>query len=346
MDLELIGPIAGRLGRYPQGELGTCSWSGLIADTNFPVEGSEWWKFMEAAREGWEIFKQPGGLSDAAENLQWLGQTAESLKLAEDDPIRLELGRAWYRRALSTGSKAWGKRYIHAEYGADPSGTAVFANSFKRGFHVRQGLRPEGAGMLLVGQDFGRNPWSIICQPLPSGRLRVLEEVPGVDIGLEQHLIEHLKPALMKPQYLGRPLLVIGDPAGKARSSLFEMNEFDLLARHHLAALPAPTNDPDRRIRSVERLLLQAPRGEPMIEFDEENCPQLVFGLNGGYRFAKTKDGETKPKPDKNDFSHVNDGLQYVTLVFSEPAAFAWAARQVYGRPHTQKPPPSARGWT
>jgi len=40
--------------------------------------------------------------------------------------------------------------------------------------------------------------------------------------------------------------------------------------------------------------------------------------MSGGYRYTKTKDGNLKPKPDKDDkegFSHVADDLQYVAEV-------------------------------
>ncbi|MDE2101923.1 MAG: terminase [Patescibacteria group bacterium] len=346
IDRELVGPVAGRIGRYPNGDLGAPSWSGMMADTNFPVEGSAWWDFMENPPVTWQVFKQPGGLDDDAENLQWLGQTNESLLLPESDPFRIELGRQYYRRLLATGSKAWGDRYVHARYGVDPSGTAVFANSFKRSFHVRDELEPVPGRMLVLGQDFGRNPWSLICQLDHRGRLLVLEEVPGVELGLDLHLTQNLRPALMQERYLGMPLGVVGDPAGKAKSSLFEINEYDLLRDMGFSALPAPTNDIEPRIRAVEKFLLGQRDGAGEILIDAKRCPKLVFALGGGYRFEKTKKGELKPKPDKNEFSHVSDCLQYVCLVAGNPGAYSMLRGRAFNRSRARGAEVTVGAWT
>ena len=65
---------------------------------------------------------------------------------------------------------------------------------------------------------------SVICQLDHAGRLEVLEEVPGrgptgENVGLEQHIKQNLIPALLYPRYAGRPIAIVGDPAGVAKSS-------------------------------------------------------------------------------------------------------------------------------
>lgn len=346
IDRELLGPVAGRIGRYPNGNLGVPAWAGMMADTNFPVEGSEWWEFMERPQIEWKIFKQPGGLDDGAENLMWLTQTDESLRWPEDDPRRIEIGRGYYKRLLGSSSKGYIERYVNAKYGADPSGTAVYANSFKRSFHVRDSIDPVQGRLLMIGQDFGRNPWSLLCQMDHKGRLLVLEEVPGIDVGLDLHLSQNLRPALMQERYMGLPMGVIGDPAGRSRSSLFEINEYDVLRNHGFVYMPAPTNDIEPRIRAVEKFLIGQRDGGGEILIDASRCPKLVFGLNGGYRFGKTKSGDTNPKPDKGDFSHVNDDLQYVCLVAGSPGAYAMMRGRAMGRTRTPAPPMPVAAWT
>src|SRR5690606_25371189 len=97
MDVGIVAPLSGRCGRYPSAAQGGATWFGLIADTNFPSEGSDWHKFMELDKPpDWEVFKQPGGMDEDAENLEWLTQTPATLKLAEDDPRRLAQGRTYY----------------------------------------------------------------------------------------------------------------------------------------------------------------------------------------------------------------------------------------------------------
>jgi hypothetical protein len=314
MDVGIVAPLAGRCGRYPSAVLGGCTWAGLIADTNMPTEGSEWHTFMHLnISPDWQIFIQPGGLDPLAENLEWLNQNEESLKLDRHDPQRLALGRIYYER-LSRNPPDWVKRYVNAQYGDDPSGSAVFRLAFKRSFHVVDELMPVPGHALLVGQDFGRDPWSIICQLDHRGRFNVLEEVAAEDVGLEHHINHALRPALTNARYLGLPIALIGDPAGTARSSIYEETTFDVLKRMGFKAFPAPTNDIDPRLRAVEAFMLAQRDGGPAFRVDKGRCPTVIRALDGGYRYAKTKHGQLKPVPDKNRWSHPMDGLQYSAL--------------------------------
>lgn len=314
MDKALMSPLAGRCGRYPGANLGGATWMGIIADTNMPSEGSDWHKFMTEPPIDWEIFIQPSGMSDEAENLEWLTQTPETLRLPVNDPKRRAQGRTYYERFIRSNSPDWCKRYVYAEFGDDPSGSAVFRESFKSSFHVTDEVMPVHGHPLLVGLDFGRDPCAVICQLDHKGRLLVLEEVIANDIGLELQIQRHLKPALMDERYLGRPVAIVGDPAGSQRSTLYEETSFDLLKRAGFMAYPAPSNNVDARLRAVESFLLAQRDGGPALVIDRARCPTLVRALGGGYRYARTKAGQLKPLPEKNEYSHVSDALQYAAL--------------------------------
>lgn len=344
MDVGVVPDVSGRCGRYPGANLGGASWSGIVADTNAPPEGSDWWKFMTEPPPDWNVFFQPSGLSSGAENLEWLNQTADTLKLPLDHPDRLAQGRKYYERLARNDNADWVRRYVHGQFGDDPSGTAVYRESFKRSFHVVDGLEPVPGYPLIVGQDFGRDPWSIICQPDHKGRLLVLEEVPAEDIGLELHVIRSLRPKLMQDRYLGRPVCVVGDPAGMAKSSISEETSFDVIKRLGLATMPAPTNDLDPRIRSIEALLLQQRDGGPTLVIDGSRCPKIVRAMDGGYRYGKTKSGQRKPTPNKDNYSHCADALQYACLVVHGGMTGLITSRLT--RSKSRKPAPSARGWT
>jgi hypothetical protein len=314
MDLDMVSSVSGRCGRYPSANQGGATWVGIIADTNFPSEGSDWWKFMEESQADSQIFKQPGGMEDDAENLEWLLQTPETLKLPVDDPVRRAQGRKYYERLTRTGHPDWVRRYVNAEYGDDPSGSAVFRESFKYAFHTTDELEPVALMPLIIGQDFGRDPCSVICQLDHKGRLLVLEEVLAEDIGLEMHIRMNLRPRLMDPRYFGHPIAIVGDPSGISKSSIYEETSFDVLKRAGFAAFPAPTNDIDPRIRAVDAYLLSSRDGGAGMLIDKTRCAKIVRGLSGGYRYGKTKAGQRKPVPDKNEYSHPLDALQYACL--------------------------------
>jgi hypothetical protein len=316
IDIQLVDAIAGRCGRYPSAAQGGCSWFGVIADTNMPSEGSPWYKSMELEVPiDWQVFIQPGGLTDVAENLNWLTQTAESLKLPIDHPVRIAQGRKYYERLARSNNEDWVRRYVHAQYGNDPSGTAVWRGSFRQSFHCVDELTPVNGHPLIIGQDFGRDPCAIITQVDHRGRWLILEEIVVEDMGLQLALTSHLRPSIMQPRYLGKMAVIVGDPAGRQRSTLYEETSFDVVKRAGFQAYPAPTNDIDPRLRAVESWLLRQVDGAGAMLIDKKRCPRLVQAMNGGYRYAKTKQGQSKPTPEKNEFSHIADALQYAALV-------------------------------
>jgi len=346
MPVELVDALAGRLGRYPSAAMGGATWFGMIADTNMPSEGSEWHKFMnESTPMDFQIFIQPGGLEKEAENLNWLLQTPETMRLPLNDEKRLAQGRSYYERLARGHGVDWVLRYVHAKYGNDPSGTAVFRESFNRSFHVRDDVLAVSSQPIMVGQDFGRDPCSVIGQLDHKGRLLILEEVIAEDTGLEQHINMALRPALSQQRFLGKPIALVGDPSGISKSSIYEETTFDVLKRMGMHAFPAPTNDIDPRLRAVEAFLLGQRDGGPAFIIDRDKCPVLVRALGGGYRYARTRTGLRKLLPDKNEYSHVMDALQYLCLAAHGGMQNMITKRLIY-RPTVRKAKMRAGAWT
>lgn len=352
MDTNIVPPVLGRCGRYPgmgmrpEGHIGDWpTWYGAIADTNMPSEGSNWHKFMELERPpDWDIFVQPGGMEANAENLE-----------------NLPGGRLYYERAIRGHSPEWIERYVHAHYGPDPTGSAVFRTTFKRSFHTvkllpgdidrgeRYALRPSMGYPLIVLQDFGRSPCSLICQVDQLGRGLVLQELVAEDIGLELHVKTALIPALKQERYIGFPVYVVGDPAGRQKNSSYEETSYDLLKKLGLRAFPAPTNNIDRRIKAVENMLLQQRNGGPALVIDADQCPKLVMAMGGRYRYAKRKaNGQLAPLPEKlHPWSDLADDLQYFCLVIQGGMQDYIANRISQSRVLTPRPPAfSPRAWT
>lgn len=350
MDLDIIAPLSGRLGRYPSGSDGNPTWHGWIADTNFPTEMTPWQKFMEDPPPDVQIFKQPSGLAPNAENLNWLLQDEQTIKLPIDHPTRLQKGRRYYERFIEMYGEDsdWVNRYVKAQYGDDPSGAAVFRASFRPDFHIAEDTMLIPGYPLLIGQDFGRNPWSLICQMDHLGRLLVHKEVPGTNVGLEKHVEQHLKPLLFGSQFIGFKVCVVGDPSGVAKGSIAEESCFDALKRLGLPSFPAPTNDIEPRLRSVEALLGRQTNGGASLLISRKGCPMLCRAMSGGYRFVKMKTGALKTVPDKNDkegFSHVADDLQYVALVV-HGGVVPEISRRLRPRVKNNTPRVTAAGWT
>jgi hypothetical protein len=342
---DLIGPISARCGRYPSPADGGAKWYGIVIDTNLPTEGTDWANAIQDPPADWTVHLQPSGLSDEAENLEYLLQTPETLALPVADPRRKAQGRLYYERLARNQNEAWVTRYVRAEMGPDPSGAAVYAGTFRASFHCVEFLEPLKGSPLFVGQDFGRDPWGVIIQLDHRGKILVLEEIPAEDTGLINHCRTTLRPRLLQPRYQGLSVVIVGDPAGDTRSQYDELTAFDILKRERFTAQKCFTNDIDTRLRAVEGYLLQQRDGGPAIIFDRSRCPKLIQGLNGMYRYAKTSLDVSKPKPDKNPFSHVQDALQYAVLA-TQGGTYAAIARKLYPKRNAARPPITSAAWT
>jgi len=361
MDFSVLAPLSGRIGRYPSAAAGTPTWQGIIADTNMPTEMTPWQMFMENPPPNWQIFRQPSGMDppifnaageqiSGAENLNHLNETDETHALPLNHPRRIAQGRRYYERFLEMNADQpdWLKRYVYAQYGNDPSGRAVFANTFNPSFHLVEDTMVIPGYPLIIGQDFGRNPWSVICQADHLGRLIVHEEVPAHNIGLEKHVVQSLRPRLLHERYSMNRFLVVGDPSGVAKGNVAEESCFDALGRMGLPWLPAPTNDIEPRLRAVESLLGRQVNGGPMLMINKTRAPFLARAMSGGYRFLIKKAGALGTVPDKNDkegFSHVSDALQYAALMV-HGGLQSTIAQRLSPRPRFTPRHVTSAGWT
>jgi hypothetical protein len=351
MNFDVLAPISGRIGRYPSGNRGVPTWFGIIADTNMPVEMSDWHKFMTAPPPNWQVFIQPSGMAPNAENLNYLLQTEETKTLPFGHPARVAQGRRYYEQFIQMygTDDAWVKRYVYAQYGDDPSGEAVFKNTFKPSFHIVGETLIIPGYPLVVGQDFGRNPWSLIGQVDHLGRLLIHREVAAVNVGLEKHVEQSLRPALFHDKFLGMRIIVVGDPSGGAKGVIAEESCFEALKRMGLPCFPAPTNDIDARLRAVEALLGRQVNGGPALMISAKGCPWLARAMSGGYRFRKHRDGALRTVPEKFDkegFSHIADCLQYICLVVHGGLISEFSRRLVPKPRVKDRPRISAMGWT
>jgi len=297
---DLIIAARSRMPRYPskmQLPPNTEYWSGLIMDSNPPSEDSWLYEQFETKKPtGWEIYKQPSGLSPEAEN-------------------RENLGKTYYEDMCDGATEDFIRVHVHGEYGRSLVGRPVYEKSFVREYHVSNEPLQHltyGAYPVVIGMDFGRTPAAVFLQRNSRGQTLVLDSLYVENIGLEKFLREHVKP-LCYHRFLGCSFVVIGDPAGWARSQLSELNVADILKSEGYTCKRASTNDPAKRIAAVEHQLAQQTGGKPTFLIDPR-CKHLIQGLYGGYKYRRKQDGSYDTSPMKDEFSHDNDALQYGVL--------------------------------
>jgi hypothetical protein len=326
IDPSLIAALSGRLGRFPSKAIAKPTWFGIVGESNPPDEDSEWYTLLEVERPSkWAFYKQPGGLADNAENVENL----------PDD----------YYETLAEGhSEDWIDVHVHAKYGKSLSGQAVFRASFRPDFHIvdEDELLVNENLPVMVGQDFGRTPASLVSQVDSRGRLVIYDELTSEDMGIEQFATTQLR-ALLYERYTFNRIFMVGDPSGRNKDQIGEESAFDALKRLGFEIFGAPTNDIEPRIRAVEQLLLHQVDGGPQLIISSR-CEQLIQAMKFWYRYRRKTTGKLEDKPEKNHpWSDLADCLQY--LAMSTNANYMGKVMNSM-RPRERRKPLPVKAWT
>lgn len=325
---DVVDGLLGRLNRYPSPKDGGPTRSCAIFDTNMPDEETWWWDMMENPPSNWAIFKQPPAILRKAAWVDRFGGGAMTIQTMQgpltidpDEPLLDKDGNEWlvnpeadnvkvlnpnyYPNLIPGKTEDWLRVYLRSEYGRSLSGTPVYEKSFTADFHIaKDTLKPiRGESYpVIIGLDFGRTPAAVFKQRDPRGRVLTLGEVTAENMGIETFINTKLNPYIAN-RFQGCTFVCAPDPAGFAKQQLNEMTLVDALKKAGFKCVRPPTNDPERRIQAVERLLLMQTEGKAMYLIDP-SCEMLIKGFRYGYRYKIKKNGEMEDRPEKNKYSH------------------------------------------
>lgn len=311
----IIDAATGRVGRYPSKRDGGTNWSGIILDTN-PPDDDHWWyaaaeehawrrdpitqelKPLEAipVKQRWEFFAQPSGLAPDAENVQ-------------------NLPEYYYERLMAGKPSEWVRVFVHGEYGCVADGKPVFPE-FRESSHVAdQDLRAVEELPIFVGMDYGLTPAAVFGQRLYDGRWQIIHELVCFDMGIVR-FTELLKKEISS-RFPNHDFEFFGDPAGDYRSQTDEATPFIVQRNMGIPVVPAHTNDFVIRREAVASVLNRMVDGKPGFLISP-HCTWLRKALAGRYRYRRLQvsgsDAKYNDKPEKNEFSHIADGVQYLML--------------------------------
>jgi hypothetical protein len=293
---SIIDALQGRVGRFPKMADGGPTWFGVILDTNPPDDLSGWFKYFEESNaENAVVFKQPSGTSDEAENLP-------------------NLPPGYYTNLAAGKDAEFCKIYIDGEYGFVVEGKPVYPE-YSDTIHCRS-CSPIKAKPIRRGWDFGLTPACTFSQMLPSGQWIVFDEMTSDSMGVDRFSDDVLTHCA--EEYDGWEFEDFGDPAGASRAETDERTCFEIMRGKGIAVVPGEQT-PTIRIESVKKPLNTMLGGQPGFLLDPK-CKMLRRGFMGGYQFRRLQTSKEKyvEKPDKNDYSHPHDALQYdATKLFS-----------------------------
>jgi len=313
--------LTSRVGRAPSPAQGGASWSGIIADTNSPPDDHWWYRLAEVEKpQGYAFFNQPPAMlkcyyEDKSKPAYYIPNDGSRKGVPPAENIRnLPNGFTYYERQVPGKDSDWIKVFLLNEYGSLVTGKPVFPEYSDPVHFSREELKPYPGLPLLIGQDFGLTPACVIGQETPRGQFRVLDELVSEGMGVERFARDLLTPKLHSQKYLGCIPYIIGDPAGSQRSQTNETTCFDILELQGFRVEPAPSNEFLMRRESVAWFLTKLTDGMPGLIISN-TCHILRKAMMGGYKYRKMRVGGLSDKfaetPEKNEFSHVADALQY-----------------------------------
>lgn len=197
-------------------------------------------------------------------------------------------------------------------------GRPVYMDDWNRNTHVSKELLRFAPHLPVIrGWDFGVGGSAcVFAQLMPEMRLYVLHEICEEGIGVEK-LLEEVKLKSMEWFPNAKRFLDVVDPAGFARSPTDERSCVLVMSQHPWFLKPIPgIQNPVARRSAVIKFLQRNVRGQ-MAFVISQSCKMLVGGFDGGYHFAHNKSGQLRENPEKNDYSHSHDALQYIcTRIF------------------------------
>lgn len=286
----VIQALQGRVGRFPAQRDGGPTWFGVFMDTNPPDEDSWWYRQFEEVRpEGWTIYKQPSGTSPEAEN-------------------KVNLPKNYYENLLNSMDEETIKVYVHGQYGYTRDGKPVYPE-YNDNLHCKP-CSPIKGKPIYRGWDFGLTPACIFTQVLPSGKWIIFDEMVAESMGIDRFsddVIEHCNQS-----YRGHTWIDIGDPAGNQRAQTDEKTCFEIL-RGKSIQIQTGEQTLSARLESVRKPLRTLVNGHPRLLVDPK-CKMLRKGFQGRYKYRRLQVSADRysEDPDKNDWSHIHDALQYV----------------------------------
>lgn len=359
-----IQQLIGRIGRYPskddlmpgftQNGVAVRPRYGIVMDTNMPPDDHWIYKKFEVEKpKGWELFRQPPAMfreTDAKGNMRYVpnrGQRAAQGIPPADNICNLEEGWEYYEKLVESGDHDWINVFVCANYGILKKGVPVYPN-YSDIVHYSDTVVPfDKSKTLFLGFDWGLTPSVVFVQMSDHGQLQVIDEIDGG--GGERHGIEYLWTTTLRDKLReeygwgrGTQIFAVCDPA-VGKSQVDENTCVKYLYDQGLTVIPCHTNKERIRHEAVDHFLCRLAGGKPAFLLTKK-AQTLRKGFAGRYYFKESSLGSNTGIVADNDFTHVQDALQYIAHAIKNPNDYnvVWRNHNSWALPQSAQSMPLA----
>jgi len=222
----------------------------------------------------------------------------------------------YYTDMVHGSDPAWVNVFILNNYGMVRKGKPVYPEYDDNDHAAKEDLKPLQGIPIVIGMDLGLTPAAAFCQLSPTGQLQIFDELVEEDMSIKRFCKDRLLPHIAT-HYRKWDYTIVIDPSGSKRGDAEAKSAFGIMREMGLPVRFAKTNEPLARREAVV-YFLEKRKGFQL----SPKCKVLRKGFISEYHYPKYSsaalEGKYKPKPDKNMYSHVHDGLQYACLELSE----------------------------
>ena len=304
---HILDILSGRVGRYPEVRMGGPSWYGIWGTSN-PCSVEHWYYRLsqEKRPEGFNFYHQPPGLIVDEKCKFQTNPDAENLMYLPD---------GYYTKQAIGKDDDYIKVFLMGHFGELRSGKPVYPQ-YKDEIHfTEEDYVPSKHLPIVVGVDVGlHGNAAVFTQLLKTGQLIVFDELFSKETSITEFARDILVPHI-QTNYFKYNISLVADPAATHRSQSNKRSAFDIFRQDFkLPVEIAITNDILARVESVVSFLIKQD-GFSITS----KAPWTRRGMISEYKYKEKKGSMGTlhhEKPDKNDYSHTADALQYAALKF------------------------------
>lgn len=234
-----------------------------------------------------------------------LHYTANPAKRGDEfkDSLRRALPIRKYKQEYEKDWSTFEGRPVYEDFNEN-----IHVTHVKPSFHV-------GLPLLLGWDSSGLTPACVVAQ-LQEDQLFVFREIIGVSMGAVRfvpHVVSQLQLHFPSLTDFSQTVSFI-DPAGMKRAETNEKTYMQyIMDAGFKQTRPGPMTW-EKRKQAVDEYLVGLVHGQGKIQIYNGDCPILVAGFKGGFRYPDNiiNIEPDKVRPVKDMHSHPHDGLQYL----------------------------------
>ena len=148
-----------------------------MLDTNPPDDDDSWYRLAEEDRpEGWEFFRQPGGLIEEG----------TGFVVNPEDENLPNLAPNFYQERAQGKQKDYIRIYYCGRYGFISDSKPVYPEYADDVHCTKSDILPIKDATLYIGIDFGLTPAALFCQRSNMGRWSWIDELVTEDMGAKK----------------------------------------------------------------------------------------------------------------------------------------------------------------